>query len=326
MPLAIALCSGGLDSMLAVRILQRQDFEVEGLHVRTWYQCCQTDAALAAAQLGIRLSVVGAGEDYAEVIRRPRFGYGRGANPCVDCRIYMCRIAKRRMDDASAELVVTGEVVGQRPMSQKRRDLDVIEHHSGLEGRLLRPLSAQLLRPTIAEEQGLVDRRGLYAFCGRARGGLMQLAAELGIERRPPSSSGCALVHPPFAKRVRELIQLRPHAPRWAFDLLRFGHYRWLDASVKLVLGRNEAENGRLASLARSQPGAEWVLLEPDNFQGPTALVVGPQTPSRLAAAAAEIARRSHRVPGGARLLVAEAAGSHPVELAVLTADEAAKK
>jgi len=326
MALAVALCSGGLDSMLAVRILQREGFEVEGLHVRTWYHCCQTDAALAAVQLGIRLSVVPAGEDYAEVIRRPRFGYGRGANPCVDCRIYMCRIAKRRMDDASADLVVTGEVLGQRPMSQKRRDLDVIEHHSGLEGRLLRPLSAQLLRPTIAEQQGLVDRRRLCAFSGPGRSGLIQLAAELGIERLPPSSSGCALVHPPFAKRVRELIQLRPNARRWEFDLLRFGHYRWLDPITKLVLGRNEAENDRLAALADSQPDAEWALLEPDDFQGPTALIVGPPSPPALAAAAAEIARRSRRVPADARLRAADRAGSRRVELAALTGPEVAKK
>jgi tRNA-uridine 2-sulfurtransferase len=326
MPLAIVLCSGGLDSTLAAGILQRQGFEVEGLHVRTWYPCSPTRAALAAAQLGIRLSVVEAGEDYGEVIRRPRFGCGRGANPCVDCRIYMCRAAKRRMDEAHADLVVTGEVLGQRPMSQKRLDLDVIEYHSGLEGRLLRPLSAQLLRPTIAEQQGLVDRAGLYGFSGRARSGLLRLAAELGIECLTPPSSGCALVHPPFAKRVRELLQLRPKAGRWEFELLRFGHSRWLDPNTNLVLGRNAAENERLVALARSRPDREWTLLEPDNFQGPPALLAGPQSPGAMAAAAAEIARRSRRVPAGARLRASGRADSDWFELAASSGPATPKK
>lgn len=317
MPRVIALFSGGLDSMLAARLLQRQGFDVEGLYVRTWFRCCRTDAAAAAAELGLRLTVVSAGDDYAEVLRRPRFGYGRGANPCVDCRIYMCRLAKRLMDQLDAVAVITGEVVGQRPMSQKRRDLDVIAFHSGLEGRLLRPLCALRLPPTIPESEGLIDRAQLHSFTGRSRGPLAALAAELGIRRWPGPSSGCALVHPEFGRRVRELIQFRPQADRWEFDLTRFSHYRWLADGAKAVFGRNAAENAALAAIASDAGAGISLLLEPENFQGPSALIVGPTSPTTIDQAAAEIARRARRVPPDPRVLVRESGSPHRVISAV---------
>lgn len=304
MPLAIVLFSGGLDSMLAARLLQRQGLEVRALNVRTWYHCSQQSAARAAGELGVPLDVVDVGDEYAEVIRRPRFGRGRGVNPCLDCRVAMCRLAAGRMGALGADLVATGEVLGQRPMSQKRRDLDVVEHHSGLAGRLLRPLSARLLRPTLAEEQGLVDRERLGAFSGPGRSGLVRLAAELGIRGLPASSSGCALVHPAFTPRVMELLRRRPDAGRFEFMLLRFGRFQWLDGHTKLILGRNAEENVRLAELARQATTQEWLLVEPENFAGPTALVVGPGWAAGQAAAAAEIVRRSRAVPAGARLRV----------------------
>jgi len=318
MPLVIALFSGGLDSMLAVRLLQRQGLEVEGLHVRTWYPCSHIDADQAATQLGVHLTVHSAGDDYAEVLRRPRFGYGRGANPCLDCRIYMGRLAKRLMEQRGAVAVISGELLGQRPMSQKRRDLDVVAFHSGLEDRLLRPLSAQLLPPTLVEREGLVDRSRLCAFSGRGRATLQQLAAELGIERCPGPSSGCALVHPEFGQRVRELIALRPQARRWEFELAQFGHYRWLPDGVKLVVGRNAAENALLAEMAAGEAAGVAVLLEPENFQAPTALIAGPATAATLHEAAAEISRRARIVPADAHVRITDGTGTRRAELGPL--------
>jgi hypothetical protein len=315
MPLVIALFSGGLDSMLAVRLLQRQGFDVEGLYVRTWFRCCRTEAAAAAAELGMRLTVASAGNDYAEVLRRPRFGYGRGANPCVDCRIYMCRLAKRLMEQHDAAAVITGEVVGQRPMSQKRRDLDVIAFHSGLEGRLLRPLSAQCLPPTIPETDGLVDRSRLCDFTGQSRAPLIQLAGKLGITRWPGPSSGCALVHPTFGRRVHELIQLRPQAGRREFEFTRFSHYRWLSNGTKAVLGRNAAENDTLAALAAEIDDEPWVFLEPENFPGPSALIVGPSSEATLREAAEAILQRTRRVPADPQIRVRRDACAEPVIL-----------
>ncbi len=313
MPHVVALLSGGLDSMLAVRILQVQGIKVDGLHVRTWYRCSRADAAEAAEELGISLTVLAAGDDYAEVLRRPRFGYGRGANPCVDCRIYMGRLARQRMEEVGAVAVISGELLGQRPMSQKRRDLDVVAYHSGLEDCLLRPLSARLLPPTRPEREGLIDRDRLYAFAGRGRAPLEHLARELGIRRWPGPSAGCALVHPEFGDRVRELMRLRPQARRWEFELAHFGHYRWLSETVKLVVGRNAAENEALAALAAGEAVGEAVLVEPENFQGATALIVGSATPGCLHEAGAEIVRRARVVPAEARFRVTDRDGCHSV-------------
>ena len=144
--------------MLAIRIMQAQGIEVEALNFKTMFTCCQDLSAQAAHRLGVRLTVVSQEDDYLELIKNPRFGYGKGANPCVDCRIYMFERAQKFMEQIGADFIVSGEVVGQRPMSQKRRDLDVISHQSGLEDLLLRPLSAKLLLPTLPERKGLVDR------------------------------------------------------------------------------------------------------------------------------------------------------------------------
>ncbi len=288
MPSAVALFSGGLDSMLAVRILQREGFQVEGLHVRTLFRCCQVDAAQMAALMGIRLTVVTVDDDYLDLIRHPMFGYGRGINPCVDCRIYMARLARRRMEQLQADLVITGEVLGQRPMSQKRRDLDVVQRHSGLEGRLLRPLSARLLPPTLAEQQGMIQRDRLYGFAGSGRRKLLELAARLGLPEPPTPSVGCALTQPTFACKVRDLLRWQPQARRWDFDLLNYGRHVYLPpshgsaetksatATNKVVLGRNARENAILQQFAARPDASPSRLLEPENFQGPTALIVGP--------------------------------------------------
>ena len=140
----IALLSGGLDSMLAIRLMQDQGIEVEALNFKTMFTCCQDISARAAMNLDVPMTIIGQEDDYLELIREPQFGYGKGANPCVDCRIYMFQRARTFMEEMDAQFIISGEVVGQRPMSQKRRDLDIIATHSDLEDLLLRPLSAKL--------------------------------------------------------------------------------------------------------------------------------------------------------------------------------------
>ncbi len=272
---AVVLFSGGLDSTLAVRLLQEQGFEVEALNVRTPFDCCRQPAAEVAAGLGVRLTVLSVGDDYVEIIRRPKFGYGRAVNPCVDCRIHLCRMARSLMHDSGACLVATGEVLGQRPNSQKRRHLDAIEVHSGLEGRLLRPLSARLLAPTLPEREGLVDRARLFGFSGQGRKPLIELARKLGLTRFPGPSSGCALAQPSFAPRVLDLIQLDPQATRADFELLGLGRHVRVDERTKVVLGRNAEENAALRALSTRAASPRWRLLEPEGFAGPTAVVCG---------------------------------------------------
>ncbi|MBI2825181.1 MAG: hypothetical protein HYX69_10890 [Planctomycetia bacterium] len=272
---AVALLSGGLDSMLAIRILQAQGIEVEALNFRTTFVCCQDQAALAAEELGVRLSLVSERDDYLRIIHDPAHGYGRGANPCVDCRIYMFRLARQWMNDTGAAFVASGEVVGQRPMSQKKRDLAVIAHQAGLDDHLLRPLSARLLPPTAAERSGLVDRQRLHGFSGRGRKELIALARELGLRRIPNPSTGCALTEPQFATKVHDLVAHDSAAGRLEFELLKIGRHVRFDRRTKAIVGRRAAENERLPELyGAHRPGAA-ALLEPENFSGPTVLVVG---------------------------------------------------
>ena len=250
MPRAVVLFSGGLDSMLSLRILQEQGLEVEALNVRTIYACCRATAAQTAVAMGARLTVLSVGDDYLDVIRNPLYGYGKGVNPCIDCRIYMCRMAKQFMQEVGACVVATGEILGQRPMSQKRDHLRVIARRSGLEGRLLRPLSAKLLEPTVTEREGSIDRQRLYDFNGRGRKRLIELAHLLGVPQIPSPSTGCALTEPLFAPRVRDLMQHDPLAVRWDFELLSYGRHLRFDVQTKVVIGRNASENAALRSFA----------------------------------------------------------------------------
>jgi len=275
----VALFSGGLDSMLAVRIMQRQGFEVEALNIRTIYSCCKTSAAQTAFDLGARLTVLCVEDDYLDVLRNPWYGFGKGANPCVDCRIYMCRMARRFMEEVGACVVVTGEIAGQRPMSQKKHQLQAIDRRSGLGGRLLRPLSAKLLPKTQVELDGLVDREKLYAFNGRGRGKLIELADELGLAEVPSPSTGCALTERSFAPRVHDLLQYHRDGVRWEFELLNHGRHFRFDERTKIVLGRNANENAMLRLFASRTDAPEAALITPTGFAGPDALVVGRVSP-----------------------------------------------
>jgi len=272
---AVALLSGGLDSMLAIRILQEQGIEVEALNFRTLFTCCQDHAAAAAHQLGVRLTVLADQDDYLDLIRQPRHGYGRGANPCVDCRVYMFQIAARFMNEVGARFVVSGEVVGQRPMSQKRRDLDLICREAGLPDRLLRPLSARLLPPTLPEREGWIDRERLYDFHGRSRKGLIALAERFGFRDIPQPSTGCALTERGFAVKVHDLLAFDEASKRWDFELLKVGRHVRYDAATKIIVGRRAEENEVLRRFYERPEAHDAALLAPVDFSGPTALVVG---------------------------------------------------
>ncbi|MEE3368491.1 MAG: hypothetical protein VX346_04010 [Planctomycetota bacterium] len=278
----VALLSGGLDSMLAIRLMQEQGITVEGLNFKTLFTCCQDTAGRAAEELGIRVTVLGAEDDYLELIKSPRFGYGKGANPCVDCRIYMFQKALRYMEQIGADFIVSGEVIGQRPMSQKKRDLEIIAHHSNLADLLLRPLSAQLLPPTLPEREGWVNRDQLCNFYGRSRKGLIALANKFHFKNIPAPSTGCALTEPQFGRKVLDLVQLEPAAGNWDYRLLNMGRHFRLDAQTKVVVGRQESENDQLEYAHELPQASSTALLTPVNFQGPLSLILGPVTPESL--------------------------------------------
>ncbi len=271
----IALLSGGLDSMLAIRLMQEQGIEVEGVNFKTIFTCCQDEAGQAARELDITLTVVGQEEDYLDLIEKPSFGYGRGANPCVDCRVYMFRKAAKYMDEFGADFMVSGEVIGQRPKSQKKRDLEIISHHSDLDDRLLRPLSAKLLPATLPEREGWVDREKLYDFSGRSRKGLIDLAKQLGLQSIPAPSTGCALTEPRFSRKVFDLFKHTDRNDLWSFDLLKYGRHFRFDSNTKIVVGRNESDNESLRYMHEADHEPSTTLLSPQGFPGPRVLVIG---------------------------------------------------
>ena len=271
----VALLSGGLDSKLAIRMMLDQGIEVEAINFRTIFGCCKDDAARTAHELGVRLTVLDVGEDYLDVVKRPIYGYGKGMNPCVDCRIFMFALAKNLMRQIDASFIVSGEVVGQRPMSQKLGDLNVIARDAELDDILLRPLSAKLLPPTLPERTGIVDRERLYAFEGRSRKGLIELARQYGFTEIPTPSTGCVLTEPRFGDKVADLIEFSPDSRQWDFELLRIGRHFRFDAERKVVVGKDAAQNEQLAIMARDARAGDCTLIEPVNFKGPSALVVG---------------------------------------------------
>ncbi len=278
----VALLSGGLDSQLAIRIMQQQEIEVEAFNFHSVFTTCLEAAHKAADSLGVHLTIVEPEAGYLDLIRNPRFGYGRGANPCIDCRIYMLQRAFQFMEQVGAQFVVSGEVVGQRPMSQKRRDLEAIAHHCGQYDLLLRPLSAKVLVPTLPERAGWVDREKLYAFYGRGRRKMIALGRALGLQDIPVPSSGCALTERNFSWKVFDLLRHQPSSDTWDFELLKHGrHFRYNDR-VKMVVGRREAENHLLQHMHQLPDASSSALLEPDGFTGPTVLVVGHATANAL--------------------------------------------
>lgn len=289
----VVLLSGGLDSMLAVRIMQNQGIHVEALNFQTMFTCCRDDAGKSARDLGVRLTVLSAEDDYLDLIRDPKFGLGRGANPCVDCRIYMFERAHQFMEQVGARFIVSGEVIGQRPMSQKRNDLDIISRHSGLRDILLRPLCAHWQKPTLPEREGWVDRSKLYDFTGRSRKGLIALAQEFGFEDIPAPSTGCALTEQKFSNKVLDLVQLDPENQAWDFQLLKYGRHYRLDNTCKVIVGRNHDDNGSIEFLYEQAEPGRCALMMPDNFRGPATLVVGRVVDDTLQRAGALLLRHT---------------------------------
>ena len=267
----VALISGGLDSAVAAKLMLEQGIEVHGLYLSMSWGCCEKDKAQACArELGIPLMILSVGDAYLDVIRNPKYGYGSGMNPCVDCRIYMFRIAKRYMEEIGAGFIITGEVLGQRPMSQRRQPLETIEADSGLEGLLLRPLSAQLLEPTLPELLGIVNRDRLLRIAGRSRHEQMARAAQDGVTEYSTPAGGCQLTDEQFAKKTRDLFAHEERPTTKDMELLTIGRHFRAGPNTKIILGRNELENLMLEG--HSQDG--YVCLRP-KFSGPSALIVG---------------------------------------------------
>lgn len=276
---AVALLSGGLDSTLAVKVMLDQGIEVTALNfVSPFCTCntrkkaggCKSEAMRVAEEFGIPIKVMNKGLAYVDIIRNPKYGYGQGINPCVDCRIYMLKMAKSYMEEIGADFLFTGEVLGQRPMSQRLDAFKSVEEDTGLEGRILRPLCAHSLEPTIPEREGLVDRERLLNMVGRSRRQQMDLAEELDINDYPCPSGGCLLTDKIFSKKVRDLIDHKSDVSMSDLLSLKSGRHFRRDG-VKVIVGKDAADNEALKRI--SQP--EDTVLEPVDFSGPVVVVKG---------------------------------------------------
>ena len=299
---AVALLSGGLDSTLAIKLMLEQGIAVEALNFTSPFcTCtskksgCKSEAVRVATEFSIPIKVVHKGLDYLQIVRNPRHGYGKGLNPCIDCRIFLLQKAKEYMVVSGADFVITGEVLGQRPMSQRRDTLRTIERESGLEGLLLRPLSAQFFPPTIPEQEGWVDRSKLLALKGRSRSGQIKLAEELDVRNYPCPAGGCLLTETAFIPKLRDIFDhSNEELDLRDFRLLKIGRHFRLDQETKLIVGRDEADNS-LLDLAR-KPGEtalRWV-----DGSGPLAVVLGKQDEPRLQLAARILLRFTRAAAG----------------------------
>ncbi len=285
---ALALISGGLDSLLAARLIQQQGILVEGINFYTGFcveghthairnrdrkKAKRNNALWVAEQLGIKLHIVDIVEEYKDVVINPRYGYGANMNPCLDCKIFMVRKAFEWIEQQGLDFIITGEVIGQRPKSQRKHLMPVISHESGAEDLLLRPLCAKNLAATRPEREGWVDRERLENFSGRSRKPQMALAAEFGFEDYAQPSGGCCfLTDQSYSVKLRDLWENRGRREYELDDimLLKVGRHIRPHDSFKLIIAREEGETNFMNGYRRS-----FQTIKTVSHPGPLTLIEG---------------------------------------------------
>lgn len=282
---ALALFSGGLDSILAVKLILEQGIDVVAVHFVSAFNSRAKDdlgVAEAAKQLGVPLEVVELGDDYLNMIREPEHGYGKNMNPCVDCRIFILKKAKKLAEEIGADFVFTGEVLDERPMSQHYGALKLVEEEADLKGKILRPLSAKLLPATVMEKKGLVDREKLLGIRGRSRKPQLKLAEEFNIKSYPSPAGGCLLTCKEYAGKLRDLFKHKKYCSMADAALLSVGRHFRLGEN-KIIVGRNEEENNVL--MAKKENSNYY--FEAADVVGPVTVLQGDKTEEAVRTAAA---------------------------------------
>ena len=271
----LGLVSGGLDSLTACLLIKQQGFDVIGLNFKSPFCLCDkvlshSDCGLNLfhEKLGIKIYSLSKGDDYLEIIRNPKFGYGKNLNPCIDCRIYILKKAKEFKKKINADFIFTGEVLNQRPKSQHMKALNIVEKESGLEGMLLRPLSALQLKPTIYEERGLIDRSKLLGIKGRSRKVQLELVRKHGLMDEYYACGGCLLTDKNFSNRMRDYLKYNNALKIEDMNILKYGrHFRFKDS--KIIVGRNEIENNMLLQLKKPSD----LIMEVQDVLGPITII-----------------------------------------------------
>ena len=280
----VALLSGGLDSQLAIKMMQEQGFDVSAVAIKTPFcdfDCgrgCGFEIRERADDLNVNLKTVYLGDEYIEMLKHPKHGIGAGFNPCIDCRSMMFDAAKKHMEEIGAEFIISGEVLGQRPMSQHAPALRTIEKESDLVGKIVRPLSAALLPETDPEKNGLIKRENLGMIRGRTRRNQLDMAKKYGIENPPNAGGGCLLTEPQFGIKAKDLFSHTENPTINDIDLLKIGRHFRLDEETKFIVGRNKDENEMIKAIAL--PGD--ILLEAKDFVGPVSILRGSNAKEHL--------------------------------------------
>lgn len=270
---AIGLVSGGLDSLLAIKLIADQKIEVLGLHfshvfITPLFKSFKPNISEISRDLKIDIKITNIDKKILDIVQNPKYGYGSGVNPCIDCRILIFKEAKKYMRKSGAKFIVTGEVLRQRPMSQNAQSITLIEKKSGLEGLILRPLCAKLLPPSIPEIKGWIDRNKLLEHQGRSRKLQLSLAEKYGFESFSTPAGGCLLTDPIFTGRIKETLAYGEDKIH-DIELLKLGRHFRIKNKIRCIVGRNEKENGMLIKIANK----EDLLFEPVNAPGPTLLL-----------------------------------------------------
>ncbi|MGM0568129.1 MAG: hypothetical protein ACQESB_02800 [Elusimicrobiota bacterium] len=283
---AVALLSGGLDSTLAVHMIKEQGVELLCVHFSSPFCTCSSGcgeknyAAMSAEKLDLSFMNVPMGQDYLDMVASPKYGYGKNMNPCIDCRIHKFKSAKKIMEEKEADFIVTGELLGQRPMSQNLRSMKLIESEAMLKGLVLRPLSAGVLEPSIPEKKNWVDRNKLLSLSGRSRKEHSGLADKYGISEDEYAcpAGGCRLTNIEYSNKVRDIIENKGRLKMDDIVLLSYGRHFRIDSSFKLVVGRDQKENEALDKINRGR----YPVLFDSEYKGPLCLGIGELNEERL--------------------------------------------
>lgn len=256
--------------MLAVKLLQKQGLRIEGINFVTPFSDPEVPEKVAK-KLRLKLHKVKISRGYFDIIKKPKHGYGANMNPCIDCKIYMLKRAKAFAKKMNVDFIATGEVLGERPFSQRRPLMKIIEKESGLKDKIVRPLSGRLMPVTQAEKRGLVDRKKLLAIQGRSRKPQMRLAKEFGIKEYPTPGGGCLLTDPGFSRKLRDFLANEKTITCKDVELLKPGRQFRLGKG-KIIVGRDEKENEKLITLARKNR-LPW--MEVKDYMGPVTVLQG---------------------------------------------------
>lgn len=277
----VLLFSGGLDSFIAYHLLREQGIDITLLSFSSPFFALKEERF----PLGSNLYKVRLREDYLKIIKNPKYGYGKNLNPCIDCRIFMLKEAKRVMGRISAEFVVTGEVLGQRPMSQRRYTFNLIEKEAGLKGLILRPLSAKLLKETVPEKEGTVCRDKLLSIQGRPRKEQIALSEKYGIKNYLTPAGGCLLTDSNFCRKLKNLMESSLPLSLETLSFLKLGRYFSLSDKCKFIVSRNEGEGIKLRKMAQKK----FAYIEPVDKPGPFGVILSENLPEDLVSISAEI-------------------------------------